>query len=42
MKISARNVLSATVKTVTAGAVDTEVVVELAPGDDRHRLGRVS
>jgi molybdopterin-binding protein len=32
MKISARNVLSATVKTVTPGAVDTEVVVELAPG----------
>jgi molybdopterin-binding protein len=32
MKISARNVLSATVKAVTPGAVDTEVVVELAPG----------
>jgi molybdopterin-binding protein len=32
MKISARNVLAATVKTVTPGAVDTEVVVELAPG----------
>jgi len=32
MKLSARNVLVATVKTVTAGAVDTEVVVELAPG----------
>jgi molybdopterin-binding protein len=32
MRISARNVLSATVKTVTPGAVDTEVVVELAPG----------
>jgi molybdopterin-binding protein len=32
MKISARNVLSATVKSVTPGAVDTEVVVELAPG----------
>jgi molybdopterin-binding protein len=32
MKISARNVLAATVKAVTPGAVDTEVVVELAPG----------
>jgi len=32
MKISARNVLPATVKAVTPGAVDTEVVVELAPG----------
>ncbi len=34
MKLSARNVLSATVKAVTHGAVDTEVVVELAPGID--------
>jgi molybdopterin-binding protein len=32
MKLSARNVLRATVKAVTPGAVDTEVVVELAPG----------
>jgi molybdopterin-binding protein len=32
MKLSARNILSATVKAVTPGAVDTEVVVELAPG----------
>lgn len=32
MRISARNVLSATVKAVTPGAVDTEVVVEVAPG----------
>jgi molybdopterin-binding protein len=32
MKLSARNVLSATVKAVTPGAVDTEIVVELAPG----------
>jgi molybdopterin-binding protein len=32
VKISARNILSATVKHVTPGAVDTEVVVELAPG----------
>jgi molybdopterin-binding protein len=32
MKLSARNILAATVKAVTAGAVDTEVVVELAPG----------
>jgi len=32
MRLSARNILSATVKTVTPGAVDTEVVLELAPG----------
>jgi len=32
MKLSARNVLSATVKSVTHGAVDSEIVVELAPG----------
>jgi molybdopterin-binding protein len=32
VKLSARNVLSATVKAVTPGAVDTEIVVELAPG----------
>lgn len=32
MKLSARNVLAATVKRVTPGAVDTEVVVEVAPG----------
>jgi molybdopterin-binding protein len=32
MKISARNVLPATVKAVTPGAVDSEVLVELAPG----------
>jgi molybdopterin-binding protein len=32
MKLSARNVLAATVKSVTPGAVDSEVVVELAPG----------
>jgi molybdopterin-binding protein len=32
MKISARNVLFATVKSVTPGAVDSEVVVELSPG----------
>ncbi|MGO8828479.1 MAG: TOBE domain-containing protein [Steroidobacteraceae bacterium] len=32
MKLSARNVLTAIVKKVTPGAVDTEVVVELAPG----------
>jgi molybdopterin-binding protein len=32
MRLSARNILEATVKTVTPGAVDTEVVVELAPG----------
>ena len=32
MKLSARNILPATVKAVTPGAVDTEIVVELAPG----------
>jgi molybdopterin-binding protein len=32
MKLSARNVLKATVKSITPGAVDSEVVVELAPG----------
>ena len=32
MKLSARNVLRAVVTTVTPGAVDTEVVVEIAPG----------
>jgi molybdopterin-binding protein len=32
MKISARNVLPATVKAITPGAVDSEVVMELAPG----------
>ncbi len=32
MKLSARNVLSATTKSVTPGAVDSEVIMELAPG----------
>ena len=32
MRVSARNVLPAKVKTVTPGAVDSEVVMELAPG----------
>ena len=32
MKISARNILSGTVKKITPGAVGTEVVVELSPG----------
>lgn len=32
MKISARNVLSAIVKQITPGVVDSEVIVELAPG----------
>lgn len=32
MKISARNTLKGTVKSVSPGAVNTEVVVEIAPG----------
>lgn len=32
MKISARNTLKGTVKTVSPGAINTEIVVEIAPG----------
>ena len=32
MKISARNSLKGTVKQVTPGAINTEVVIEVAPG----------
>ena len=32
MKISARNILKGTVKQITHGAVDSEVVIELTPG----------
>jgi molybdopterin-binding protein len=32
MKLSARNVLKGTVKAITHGAVDSEVVIELSPG----------
>lgn len=32
MKISARNALKGTVKKVVTGAVNTEVVIEIAPG----------
>jgi len=32
MEISARNVLKGTVKSVTPGAVNTEVIVEIQPG----------
>ena len=34
MKISARNVIKGKVKAVTAGAVNTEVTVELPGGDE--------
>jgi molybdopterin-binding protein len=34
MKISARNVLPGEIKAVTPGAVDTEILVQLAPGLD--------
>jgi len=34
MKLSARNVLKGRVKRLTAGAVNTEVVVELAGGEE--------
>ena len=37
MRVSARNVLPAVIKSVTRGAVDSEVVMELAP-----RIGMVS
>jgi molybdopterin-binding protein len=32
MKVSARNTLKATVKSIVPGAVNTEVTLELAPG----------
>jgi molybdopterin-binding protein len=34
MEIRARNVLGGTVKSVTAGAVNTEVVIEIAGGTE--------
>jgi len=34
MKISARNVLNGKVKSIDVGAVNVEVVVEIAPGID--------
>jgi molybdopterin-binding protein len=32
LKLSARNILKGTVKAVTHGAVDSEVILELSPG----------
>jgi molybdopterin-binding protein len=32
LKLSARNILKGTVKAVTHGAVDSEVIIELSPG----------
>lgn len=32
MKVSARNLLPGTVKSVTEGAVNAEIVIEVAPG----------
>lgn len=32
MKLSARNILKGTIKAVTHGAVESEVVIELSPG----------
>lgn len=32
MKISARNALKGTIKSITPGAVNTEIVLEVAPG----------
>lgn len=32
MRLSARNILKGTVKAITHGAVDSEVVIELSPG----------
>lgn len=32
MKISARNAIKATVKKIEAGSINTEVVLEIAPG----------
>lgn len=32
MKISARNTLKGTVKNITTGAVNAEVIIEIAPG----------
>lgn len=34
MKISARNVLKGVVKSITEGAVNSEVVIEIAPGKE--------
>ncbi len=34
MKLSARNILKGKIKTVTHGAVESEIVIELSPGVD--------
>ena len=32
MKVSARNLLPGTIKAITTGAVNSEVIIEIAPG----------
>ncbi|MBU1107018.1 MAG: molybdopterin-binding protein [Candidatus Riflebacteria bacterium] len=34
MKVSARNVLKGVVKSITVGAVNSEVIIEIAPGKE--------
>lgn len=36
MKLSARNQFKGTIKTITHGAINSEVVIEVAPGVEIH------